>query len=142
MRQRNLPMQQRPVWRWNNFLSRSVTMIFLCIHVYSSRNLICYNISLPPPESCTCMATGDPHYRTFDGQMIHFMGECKYTLSKFDSTDNCAFNVEVKNVKRHENARVSFTRLVDVKVPGFNIRLLQKRRLTVKLIPIKAKTLG
>ncbi|XP_078313062.1 zonadhesin-like isoform X2 [Crassostrea virginica] len=82
-------------------------------------------------ESCTCMATGDPHYRTFDGQMIHFMGECKYTLSKFDSTDNCAFNVEVKNVKRHENARVSFTRLVDVKVPGFNIRLLQKRRLTI-----------
>lgn len=84
-------------------------------------------------ESCTCMASGDPHYRTFDGQMIHFMGECKYTLSKFDSTDECAFNVEVKNVKRHENSKVSFTRLVDVKVPGYNIRLLQKKRLTVRL---------
>lgn len=78
------------------------------------------------------MASGDPHYRTFDGQMIHFMGECKYTLSKLDSTDECAFNVEVKNVKRHENSKVSFTRLVDVKVPGYNIRLLQKKRLTVR----------
>nr|XP_034323367.1 zonadhesin isoform X3 [Crassostrea gigas] len=82
-------------------------------------------------ESCTCMASGDPHYRTFDGQMIHFMGECKYTLSKLDSTDECTFNVEVKNVKRHENSKVSFTRLVDVKVPGYNIRLLQKKRLTI-----------
>lgn len=78
------------------------------------------------------MASGDPHYRTFDGQMIHFMGECKYTLSKLDSTDECAFNVEVKNVKRHENSKVSFTRLVGVKVPGYNIRLLQKKRLTVR----------
>lgn len=83
-------------------------------------------------ESCTCMATGDPHYRTFDGQMIHFMGECKYTLSQFKSTDKCSFNVEVKNVKRHQNAKVSFTRLVDVKVPGYNIRLLQEKRLIVR----------
>ncbi|XP_048735098.2 IgGFc-binding protein-like [Ostrea edulis] len=89
-------------------------------------------------ESCTCMATGDPHYRTFDGQMIHFMGECKYTLSQFKSTDKCSFNVEVKNVKRHQNAKVSFTRLVDVKVPGYNIRLLQEKRLIINGIKMFA----
>ncbi|XP_061173301.1 zonadhesin-like [Saccostrea echinata] len=89
-------------------------------------------------ESCTCMASGDPHYRTFDGQMIHFMGECKYTLSKFNSKDKCSFNVEVKNVRRHQNAKVSFTRLVDVKVPGYNIRLLQKNQLTINGIKMFA----
>jgi fructose-1,6-bisphosphatase len=42
-------------------------------------------------ETCTCMASGDPHYKTYDGQMIHFMGTCKYTLTKTTKDFNIFF---------------------------------------------------
>ncbi|OWF54870.1 Zonadhesin [Mizuhopecten yessoensis] len=74
--------------------------------------------------SCTCTVSGDPHFRTFDKQMIHFQGICKYTLVKVtDVNDLCQFNVEVKNERRGRNTRVSFARLVDVKIYGFEVRL-------------------
>lgn len=32
--------------------------------------------------SGTCSATGDPHYRSFDGKFFSFMGHCKYVLAQ------------------------------------------------------------
>jgi hypothetical protein len=59
-------------------------------------------------EKCTCTASGDPHYKTYDGQMIHFMGDCKYTLTKsIKDIGNCTFNVEVQNERRNGNNKVN-----------------------------------
>ncbi|XP_060070842.1 IgGFc-binding protein-like, partial [Ylistrum balloti] len=83
-------------------------------------------------KSCLCMASGDPHYKTFDGQMIHFMGTCKYTLTRsLDRKSKCAFNVEVKNERRGRNTRVSFTRFVDVEIYGKKIRLQQNKKVYI-----------
>ncbi|KAJ8309988.1 hypothetical protein KUTeg_011853 [Tegillarca granosa] len=93
-------------------------------------------------ESCLCMASGDPHYKTFDGQMIHFMGTCKYTLSKsLTINDECAFNIEVKNEHRRNNKRVAYTRLVDLTIYGKTIRVGQGGHVFInherKYLPVK-----
>ncbi|XP_062580883.1 uncharacterized protein LOC134242772 isoform X2 [Saccostrea cucullata] len=79
-------------------------------------------------QTCTCSASGDPHYRTYDGQMIHFMGNCKYTLTKVKNTNSNVFNVEVKNEYRGRSRSVSYTRLVDVKLGKNTIRLHKKHQ--------------
>lgn len=85
-------------------------------------------------EKCTCTASGDPHYKTYDGQMIHFMGDCKYTLTKsIKDIGNCTFNVEVQNERRNGNNKVSFTRYVEVHLGKVHIRLDQDRKLFVSI---------
>lgn len=80
-----------------------------------------------------CRASGDPHYRTFDKAMIHFQGTCKYTLAKpcKDKVGSLpTFDVEVKNENRRSK-KVSHTKIVDVKVYGYHIRLMKNRMVLV-----------
>ncbi|XP_033733950.1 uncharacterized protein LOC117323058 [Pecten maximus] len=81
---------------------------------------------------CNCLVSGDPHYTTFDGEQIDFMGTCKYMLSEYrKSEDVCSYAVEVKNERRGSNSKVSFTRLVDVKMFGQVIRLHQQKNVYI-----------
>lgn len=82
-------------------------------------------------KTCTCTASGDPHYRTYDGSMIHFMGVCKYTLTKVKNSRSNIFNVEVKNEYHGRNKRVSYTRLVDVKLGKTTIRLHKRHHVYI-----------
>ncbi|XP_028406466.1 pro-epidermal growth factor-like [Dendronephthya gigantea] len=43
----------------------------------------------------TCVAHGDPHYRTFDGKRFDFMGKCEYVLAK-DRVNN-SFEIRQEN---------------------------------------------
>lgn len=81
---------------------------------------------------CNCLVSGDPHYTTFDGERIDFMGTCKYTLSEYSKAgDECSYSVQVKNERRGSNTKVSFTRLVDVYMHGTVITLHQHKNVYV-----------
>lgn len=64
--------------------------------------------------------------------MIHFMGDCKYTLSKSsENMGECNFDVQVKNYKKRESATVSFTRYVEVHFGKSIIKLDQGKTVFV-----------
>ncbi|KAK3100182.1 hypothetical protein FSP39_015875 [Pinctada imbricata] len=93
-------------------------------------------------DLCTCTAYGDPHYKGYDHQYYTFNGMCKYTLTRFKyHGDVCEFNVEVKNERRGDKGKVSYTRLVDVEIYGFKIRLHKEKKIFVngvrKYLPVK-----
>ncbi|XP_028287666.1 kielin/chordin-like protein isoform X2 [Parambassis ranga] len=74
------------------------------------------------PRPATCIAFGDPHYRTFDGRMLHFQGTCTYVL-----TQDCAggdFSIHVTNDDRGRKG-VSWTKEVTVFLGDVSVQLLQ-----------------
>ncbi|OQR77794.1 BMP-binding endothelial regulator protein-like, partial [Tropilaelaps mercedesae] len=50
-----------------------------------------------------CAVFGDPHYRTFDGVMYSFQGQCRYTLV----TDDCPRQDETSEGVRGQRERTS-----------------------------------
>ncbi|VDH91149.1 Hypothetical predicted protein [Mytilus galloprovincialis] len=77
------------------------------------------------PSFCSCEGSGDPHYYTPDGAVIHFMGTCKYTLWKSTiPNDQCEFKVETKNERRYGYTHVSYTRMIDFYMGNIQVRFL------------------
>ncbi|XP_034443111.1 kielin/chordin-like protein isoform X2 [Hippoglossus hippoglossus] len=74
------------------------------------------------PRPATCIAFGDPHYRTFDGRMLHFQGACTYVLAQ-DCEDG-DFSVHVTNDDRGRKG-VSWTKEVTVFIGDVAVQLLQ-----------------
>ena len=76
----------------------------------------------------TCLASGDPHYVTFNKNNIHFQGVCKYNLAS--STANHVkgggipdFRILTKNERRGGNDVVTYVRYVELLVYGHTVRL-------------------
>ncbi|KAL7979814.1 hypothetical protein Chor_008152, partial [Crotalus horridus] len=74
------------------------------------------------PHPATCVAFGDPHYRTFDGKMIHFQGGCVYVLSQ--DCHGGDFSIHVTNEDRGRPG-VSWTKEVTVLIGDTTVQLLQ-----------------
>ncbi|XP_016068872.1 PREDICTED: kielin/chordin-like protein [Miniopterus natalensis] len=85
------------------------------------------------PRPASCMAFGDPHYRTFDGRLLHFQGSCSYVLAKDCRRGD--FSVHVTN---HDRGRrgVAWTQEVAVLLGEVAVRLLQGGAVTVDGRPV------
>ncbi|XP_034389852.1 kielin/chordin-like protein [Cyclopterus lumpus] len=74
------------------------------------------------PRPATCIAFGDPHYRTFDGRMLHFQGACTYVLAQ--DCESGDFSVHATNDDRGRKG-VSWTKEVTVFIGDITVQLLQ-----------------
>uniref|UniRef100_A0A8I5SZC6 Kielin cysteine rich BMP regulator n=1 Tax=Pongo abelii TaxID=9601 RepID=A0A8I5SZC6_PONAB len=85
------------------------------------------------PRPASCMAFGDPHYRTFDGRLLHFQGSCSYVLAKDCHSGD--FSVHVTNDDRGRSG-VAWTQEVAVLLGDVAVRLLQDGAVTVDGRPV------
>ncbi|XP_058716148.1 IgGFc-binding protein-like [Poecile atricapillus] len=81
-----------------------------------------------------CVATGDPHYTTFDGHHYDFMGTSVYLLAELCSTHPTLipFAVTVENNHRGSHL-VSFTKVVIMQVYNMTLSLSQEYPQKVKI---------
>ncbi|KAL4659485.1 kielin/chordin-like protein [Arapaima gigas] len=80
------------------------------------------------PWPATCVAFGDPHYRTFDGKMIHFQGTCTYVLAQ--DCEGGDFSIHATNDDRGRKG-VSWTKEATVFIGDVVVQLLQDWVVTV-----------
>ncbi|XDV18475.1 hypothetical protein PO909_024166 [Leuciscus waleckii] len=74
----------------------------------------------------TCIASGDPHYTTFDKRRYDFMGNCSYLMSEpCNSTDVPHFAVYTDNENRYNNPYISYVKAVHVHALGVIVSILK-----------------
>ncbi|XP_016091061.1 LOW QUALITY PROTEIN: SCO-spondin [Sinocyclocheilus grahami] len=82
--------------------------------------------------SGTCVATGDPHYITFDGRYYSFLGDCEYVLAQESSG---LFSVSAENVPCGSTG-VTCTKSVTLTVGNTAIHLLRGKAVMVNGVPV------
>uniref|UniRef100_A0A3Q3AAE4 SCO-spondin n=1 Tax=Kryptolebias marmoratus TaxID=37003 RepID=A0A3Q3AAE4_KRYMA len=79
-----------------------------------------------------CVATGDPHYVTYDGRCYSFLGDCQYVLSRETSG---LFSVTAENVPCGSTG-VTCTKSVTLSLGNTVIHLLRGKAVTVNGMPV------
>ncbi|XP_075998591.1 kielin/chordin-like protein isoform X2 [Genypterus blacodes] len=121
--------------QWEVDECTSCTCVFGDVHCHSERcpPLTCETDEMPAvipglccphclPRPATCIAFGDPHYRTFDGRMLHFQGACTYVLAQ--DCEGGDFSIHATNDDRGRKG-VSWTKEVTVFIGDVTVQLLQ-----------------
>ena len=86
-----------------------------------------------PPDTSTCVASGDPHYSTFDKRKYNFMGNCSYVMSEpCNDTSVPHFEVHADNENRYNNPSISYIKAVHVYVRMQKISILKGGTVQVK----------
>lgn len=80
-------------------------------------------------EQAKCVASGDPHYTSFDGRKFDFQGICVYTLAtvcRDHQKSLTPFTVTQGN-RKYRNRNVAVTKSISVNVYGYDIFISQGR---------------
>ncbi|XP_070785976.1 zonadhesin, like [Enoplosus armatus] len=79
-----------------------------------------------PKGTSTCIASGDPHYTTFDKRKYNFMGNCSYLMSApCNETSLPYFEVHADNEHRYNRPTISYVKAVHVYVRMVKISILK-----------------
>ncbi|KAK2852095.1 hypothetical protein Q5P01_008371 [Channa striata] len=79
-----------------------------------------------PKDKSTCIASGDPHYLTFDKLSYDFMGNCSYLMSRpCKKTTLPYFEVYAENEHRYNRPTISYVKAVHVHVNKVKISILK-----------------